>query len=461
MSVNEKIDACYVTQAQNLFKKSNADSSGIKIEQAGSLFNAINLDTAYRDSKDTYLRGVDANNDGSISVEELASVLQRADKQKATVAYDTRTRNNQVTNSVELNCDFAKNGALPFLLSEAKTKDPEKYEQIKKRLETGAFTVTGTNRSQDINLLQKQTDGSNYAGVMNETARRYEFLKDVPNSNVSKIFLDKLAQGQVPKYEITPDGKITFKEHNYKDNSVSETEETYNLRNAEKPISAKTAPAESLTYKQPKKISLDKDPLGNAASEKINKEVLTDEQLKYYDDHILEAVDDPQKFCELTEKLSADMKKAYNVNTSHITITEDVGSLAGGYNQKIDKVIIPYSTYTSMKDGLEKAGVPKEKMQQELAKALVGTIAHEYWHAKQIDLTKNPPSNASPEELANIAAFKDNSENYLSGFYNFKMSGSGKDYTEQPLEKSAYELEASVDKHIDDWYAKRNISTPK
>lgn len=465
MSTNE-IDASYLAQAQNVLKRENASPDGVKVEQAASLFSAIKLDSSqYKGSKVAYIKSADTDHNGYISEKELASVFQRADKEGRTgdCAHDKIDRNNQVTDADDLNCDFAKHGSIPYLLEEAKAKDPEKYEQIKAKLTTGAFTITG---DKYYNLFEKQTDGREYAIAVNDVVKRYEALDAASDSKASKLFLDKLAEGQVPAYEIDSQQRITFTERSYKDSGtlkdfILEKVEVYDLNHTETPVNTQTTFITTYNYAPPKTSSLEKDPFESATAKKINTEILTDERLEYYNEHILEAIDDPKKFEKFIEEVGTDMKDSMNVTAAPVVAKKDMGKTIGVYNARDNQVMISYQAAKAKKEALEQAGVPKEQMKQELARRTICLMAHEYFHAKQWNMIHHPPENLTPEEkIALDELIENDSKNHLRPDTSIEVFGSGKEYTLQPIEKGAYDLEIDVQAHIDDWYAKRNSAKP-
>ncbi len=463
MSTNE-IDASYLAQAQNVLKRENATPEGVKVEQAASLFSAIKLDASpYKGSKVAYIKSADTDGNGYISEKELASVFQRADKEGRTgdCTHDKIDRNNQVTDADDITCDFAKHGSIPYLLEEAKAKDPEKYEQIKQKLTTGSFTITG---DKYYNLFEKQTDGREYANAVNDIVKRYEALDEASDSKASKLFLDKLVEGQVAAYDIDSQNRVTFVERSYKDNGtlkdcILDKQEVYDLDHTETPISRQTTFLTTYNYEPPKTSSLEKDPFEITTAQKINTEILTDEKMEYYNEHILEAIDDPKKFAEFIQVVGKDMKTSMNVTSDSVVAKRDMGKSIGVFNARDNLVEISYKAAKAKKEALEQAGVPKEKMKQELTRRTVCLMAHEYFHAKQWDMIHHPPENLSPEErIALDELMENNSKNHLAPMASREIFGSDKEYIFQPIERGAYDLEVDVQAHMDDWYARKDNS---
>lgn len=461
MGKNNRIDACYMTQAQNLFKQLGIQGKGKKVENASSLFGALNFLDDYDSSKKAYFKEIDTDKDNFISEKEFAYVLQRADKQGRTGdnINDKNGRNNQVVDAFDLNCDFAKNGARKFLLDEAKKQNPEKYQQIKERLMKGNFTVTGRAGESEINLLQQPTDGKDLAAELNEAVKRYEgigfSIKDNKQQAIAaRKFLDRLADGQIVSYDVDSEKKtITFFEDKVNHELILRKEQSFDLVNPQNLQEPKGFLVGRATINSPEE-TLDKDFLEKTAAKAICDQVLA-EQLRDIDNNILEAIDNPQNFSALVQKLSSGIKKTLGVKTS-VSISDNVEKNGTGfYNRETDEIEISYSQFKSYKDHLEKTGTLTEKLKQQLVKHIIGTITHEYWHSKQNTLTTTTPAGATPQEIAIIKKYSENNMHYLTFQRSLKFFGSTDKYTQQPKEKSAFDMETDIYTFIDKWYANK------
>lgn len=474
MGINEKIETCYAVQAKTLLKGVGPD--GIKVEQAASLFSVINLNGQPEGAKRAYLQGIDTDGNGSISEKELTEALERADKEGRTGnnPNDRMARNNQIVDSLDIESDFAKNGSIPFLLAEAKKQNPAKYEQIKQRLMSGAFTVTDESSKQDINLLKQQTDGRDYATAVNTTAQRYEAINSIasqlaPTPQAQKAFFDDLASGQVPKFGIgrSADQKYTMSFYNdviedkaFLGKSIVRKARTFDIANSEKITNTDSSFDSRISLNTQAPATFDNDPLEKAAAKKLCTDAMSDKQLQYYDEHVLEAMENPKKFGEFMDKIGKDVRKSLNVNVPQKISDQQEGSAIAFYDRKDKDITVSYTAIKSIQEEMEKTGTPKDKMKQELLRETLGVLSHEYWHAKQADLIQNTPANASSEEKAIIKQYEENYQNGISIEKSVKLFGTREAYTKQPVEKSAYDMSMDVNTHIDHWYAKRNQTTP-
>lgn len=490
MGINNSIDACYLEQAKNLFKQLKAGKDGVSLDHADDLLSASEVILFSQEAKNRYIENINTDKNKFISVEEFARVLQRADQQGRTgnVFTDNLGRNNKVVDDSDLECDFAKNAALPFLLSEAKKYCPEKYAQIERNLRNGTFTITGgfnhdTHRDDDINLMKNSLSGYRYADAVVKANQAYELLKGyaqhiAPNANVQKLFFEKLASGEVSLYDLDSekrtlslmqDGIFSNKptSDGRKNLKVSHYEETYNLDNLQATpstnwfsrrlinlVQGAFKTRTGMNYRDPAKGTIGNDPIEKATVKKLLSEVLTDDQLKYYNDNILQAVDDPKKFAELSAKLGASIRKSMNLHGINQVISDAQTDGTLGYYVSQNKSITLYrSSLKVIKDGIEKTGATPDLVKQELMRRFISTVAHEYFHAKQDALTVNPPVHATPQEKAIIAIYKESFDNYTDSDDDIQIFGTIKENIDQPVEKSAHNLTLDVDNYIDNWFA--------
>lgn len=469
MRLDNGIPSCYFNQAQNLFNKNFGKNKttapeSVNIKQAGQLFHAIKLDSKnYKNSKLTYLKKTDTNGDGFISVAELAKVLERADKEawkNSKDPLDTMDKDDQIASAMEIQEDFNKHGAIPYLLTEAKAQTPEIYKQIKNKLEEGDFTITGEKPNEDSNLLRESINGSPYTEAINETIGRYEVLAQKAPS-LRKTFLYGLANGQVPFFNMDLNektNKITFSDRQVDEKGrIYLTMEDFDRKNATSLATMSDSirsesihdivPAVTYTTAVGRVY---KNPEAEATAKKICENILTDNNLQYVDEHILEAIDNPQKFKELTKKFEKPMQKLLGINIP-IVVSKTEEDYAGQYDY--NQINIDYKNIKELKNSLEQAGVPSNKMKEYLAKNLLGIISHEYWHAKQDSLGKIG--------LQSDVSKKYNLKNdYISAENSIRAFGDARRYNEQPIENSAFIVNAYIHKYITKWYAKRNSAAP-
>lgn len=459
MGTDNRIDACYTAQAQNLFKKLKLNQNGVKVnEEAYQLFTWLRTGA----SKYLYMNSVDTDKDGSISAKEYAVILQRADKESRSgkLTSDRMQKNDGKADGMELLSDFAQHGAIPYLLNEAKKYTPTKYAQIEQRLKNGNFIVT---REKDYNLLQEKQDGVNLATMISNALTQYEDINIMMSKfgKFKKIFFEKLAQGEVPKYEVATGGSgvnVTqdyLTEFNPPNGQVSEKTKKYSLDNMQNPTSSDPNPVSKIKYAVPDTETLDEDSLEKAAVKEICKKVLTAGQLEGYSRNITEIIKDKQKFSQFVSTLGSNVDKVLKTGASLIVTDEKFDDRAGFYERDKNRITISHPYFTRLQESLDALGVPEEKIKQSLLKETVEIVAHEYWHAAQYAFTKNPPQKATPQELVTIAKYKKNFEGTLDPTDSITLHGSADKYATQPLEKSAFDLMADIDEHINTWQDNR------
>lgn len=462
----DKIEACYLEQARNLYnriKPEQQTAKGVPLQNAASLFSTIQLDSQYFEhARQIYLKGIDTNGDGTISIDELATVLQRADKESfknSTDPISIGTRNDKIADAYEILSDITTHGVIPFMLKEAKSKTtPEQYKKIEKRIKTGAFTITSKTGEEDVNLLKRPTKDTGYVDAITNAYFRYEkLIKNLPQ--LKQVFWNKLTQGQVPSFN--PDNDtVTFKSAEVNDNNKTYTYlEMFNRKDGKSLLTMTSSiGSESLsdkiaiTYDPPLVGDVYKDPLAEAAKQKIIKEVLTDENLQYVDEHILNAIDNPQKLAQLIKKIEKLMQKALGLNTT-MYVEEKETYFSGGHDKENNRIAIAFKNIEGLKNSYEELGISKDKMKKALVANIFKTISHEYWHAGENLAIKNSQHPMAKE-------YKENYKHYLINTESIRIFGDTRQYYEQPVEKGSYIVEMGVDNYIKQWYAKRNQATP-
>lgn len=452
MGTDNKIDACYMTQAQNLFKKLKLNPKGVKIkEEAMQLFSTL----PFGASKYAYIESIDTDKDGNISVQELASVFQRADKEgySSKLAYNNALKDDRITNITELSSDFAQHSALPFLLNEAKKHSPEKYSQIEQKLKTGTFSITG---EQDYNLLHKEQDGINRTNMISEATRSYENLA-LFTPGFKKMFFEHLASGNVAQYDTGNKGKeLTVKQDrvnttHLNETEILQTETTYPIDNPQKTISvSKPRPVSKLQYTPPKNLpqSLEADPIEKLIAKEICEKVLTPEQVKKYEKDILKTTKDKKSFTQFAENLGAKINQTLKIKPSLSITNEKFKEKGGFYDNEKNEIVLSYPAVAPLQKSIESMGVPNKVVKQILLKTTIGIIAHEYGHAAQYAFIKNSPKKATPEENIAIAKYKQNFNEYLYPTDAITLYGSMDKYMTQPIENSSLNLMLDIKKHI-------------
>lgn len=469
MATDNKIEACYLEQARNLYNRIKPEQrtpKGVPLQNAASLFSVIGLDTKdFKQSGAVYLKKVDADGDGSISVEELATVLQRADKESfkdSRFPLDIKARNDQIAESQEIQEDFNKYGAIPYLLAEAKAQTPKLFPKIESRLRMGDFTVTGEKPDEDTNLYRESVNGVFHTNSVRRTTLRYDVLAQKAPT-LKKAFLSSLADKQVPFYDMEIDentNNIVFNTRQLDEKRRPYPKIEMFIREDGTSLGAMPGPKESESILSkipqltdvPSVFDVYKDPKAEETAKKVCKEVITAKNLEFIDENILEAIDNPQKLEALVKKFEKPMQKIYDVSTTMI-ITETDEDYAGAYDPENNKIKVNYKGIQEGKKGLEEAGVSKNKIKDYLTNHFFEILTHEYWHAN--------------EDVAGKLQFQDDflkkywlDNGYIRYADSIRAFGDASRYSEQPSEKSSYLVNSIVDKHIRQWYANKNQATP-
>lgn len=454
MGTDNKIDACYMTQAQNLFKKLGLNPKGVKVkEEAMQLFSGLSFGA----SKYLYIETLDTDKDGNISVLELAGMYERADKKgrSGKLVLDNAHKKDGITDKTEITSDFVQYGAIPYLLSEAKKYSPEKYAQIEQRLKMGTFSITG---EKDYNMLEQKQEGKNLASLVSVATGNYESLT-LFAPNFKKMFFENLAQGKVPEYKVMPEVKgVAVVQDELKKvatagSQINEKEKTYSIDNPQKVIINESQhPVSKLEYPtNPSLQTLDADPLEKTAAWEICKKVLTPQQLEDYYKDILTTVNDKEKFARYAQDLGAKINQTLNINPSLVVTDKKLEDKAGFYDPEKNEVTLSSASLKDLQASLESAGVAQDKIKQELLRWSVEMISHEYLHAAQYAFTKKPPQNATKEEMAVIDKYAKNFKEYLDSSDSIALYGSSDEYAKQPIEKSTNDLMVDIDQHIKNW----------
>lgn len=450
MATDNKIEACYLEQARNLYNRIKPEQrtpKGVPLQNAASLFSIIELDSKYfKQSGAIYLKKVDADGNGAISVEELATVLQRADKESfkdSRYPLDIQAKNDQIADKWEIQEDFNKYGGVPYLLTEAKAQTPKLLPKIENRLKMGDFTVTGEKSEDDSNLFKENVNGVFYTKAIRRATLRYDILAQQAPA-MKKAFLSSLADKQVPFYDMEIDentNNIVFNTRQLDDKATPFPKVEMFIREDGTSLGAMPGPKESESIRdiipgitsRPVIGRVYKDPEAEAAAKKVCEDVITETNLQYVNKSILEALDNPQKFEALVKKFEKPMQKAYGVNTSMV-LTKENEDFAGQYHNH--QIQINHKGILEYKKELEKTGVSKDKIREFFTHKFFIILTHEYWHAKSDDLGRR--------ELQG-----DNAENdYISYEDSIRVFGDASRFSEQPSEKSSFLVNSIVDKHI-------------
>lgn len=451
MGTDNKIDACYMTQAQNLFKKLKLDPKGVSVKlEAMQLFSSLH----FCESKYSYIESVDTNKDSLISVQELASVFQRADKEgrSGKLAYDNTQKNDGITDKTELLSDFVQHGAIPYLLSETKKHAPEAFPKIKERLTKGVFSITG---EQDYNLRHNEQYGINLTTMVSEATNKYESLIFLA-PNFKKMFFDNLASGIIAQYDVEANGKeLKVKQDQVNvtrlgETEILQTETAYAIDNPQKPITtSKPYPVPKLKYAIPKTLleRFKSDSFENFVATTIREKVLTPQQVKKYEKEFSKALKDKESFTQFTQNLGAKINQALGINPSLFITNEDFKDKAGHYDSAKKEVVISYPKIPSLQKSLESVGVPDEKIKRELFDYTIGLMVHEYGHAAQYAFIENPPQSPTPEEKTIIADYRQNSKEFLFPKDSETLYGSIDKYMTQPLENNSFGLMIDTKNH--------------
>lgn len=465
MGTDNRIEPCYLEQAQNFYRLRGLNPNGETYKK----FSAALFAGQYTNEASVYWQAIDTDKSKSITPEKLARAFQRAD-QKSFVdskdPYDLGYTNDKICDKDEMTADIVKYGMIPYLLQEAKKNtSPEKYQQIAERLKTGAFTITGEKRKDDINLLKSETTGRSYPNNILWVDYRYEELaKKTPG--LRQLFWDKLASGQVPFFKKLPSEEVIVSEDKVKGyGDIYSTSETVDKNGALKMSTEDSTGHDTVSAHMPFNYSpVDRgrpyeDSLAEKEVKKFNTQVLTNENLEYFDSHILEALDSPEKLAKFIKIAEKPSQTAFELRTK-MFVDKDRTDVAGEYQPIDDKILIAYKYLTEHKTMLQRGGVPEDKTKEALLCELFDTIIHEYYHPKQYDYIDNPPKNLSPTEEKMIRKYEDSHKYDIDCDGNIMIHGDMRQCHAQPSEQSPNLVGLRVRSHIKQWYAKRNQVKP-
>lgn len=460
MGTENRIDACYMAQAQNLFKQLGLDPKGVKAKkEAMPLFNSI----PFGASKDNYIKSIDTNKDGFISSKEYAAMLKRANDEShsANSPQDKFDKNDGITDERELLSDFVQHGAIPYLLSEAKKNSPQNYKKVEENLRNGTFTLSGDSEYNIKNIFKTKVNGSDHVSAIIYTLVPYQALTEL-FPKYKGHFFDKLAQGVVQKQQMTSGEQVTFTQNLpdkdfFSTGQILEQKEVFAENNPQKPISiSRPSPILKFGYTLPKEPDhIDSDPLETVMAQKICQKVLTAQNLETYEKTILQSVRNPKKFTRFTQTLGEEIQKALETNVSQEISDKHFINKGAFYSDKTKTITFSQSGFEDFYRSLQSVGVPKNKIKQKLLLEIIKQIAHEYGHAAQYDFIKNPPKNATPEQLALIEKYEKNNKEYLDTTDSIILYGSIERYASQPMEASPHKLEIDIEEHFNKWNKSR------
>lgn len=460
MGTDNKIDACYMTQAQNMFKKLGLNPKGVKNNlEAMQLFSSLYFDSQ---SKELYISDIDTDKNGSVSLKEYAAMLQRArvETQRENPSLDKK---DEKVGESELLSDFMLHGAIPYLLSEAKKYSPQNYAKIEEKLRNGTFTISGSTTK---NLLKTKVKGFDHTMAIDYTLIPYQTLS-VFYPKFKKHFFDKLAQGEVTQYQMTRDDKqiVVIQDkpstNIFATGEVLEQKEIYAIDNPQNPISiSQPSAVPKMNYVAPKELEqVNSDPFEKRIAQEICQKVLTPQFIDEHSKNVQKIIKNKRDFAQFTQTLGEEIQKVLQTNVSQEVSDKNFVDKVAFYDDETKKITVSYPKFENFYDLFQRKETPKDKIKQKLFAAITETIAHEYMHAAQFACIKNPPKNATPEELAMRAKYKKNSEGYLNAADSVTLYGSFVKYFSQPLEIGPKILEADIEEHIDDYF--NNNKKPK
>lgn len=402
MGLNNRIEPCYVRQVLNSPNAPEPKSKGLSVNNEALKFFDTLPDGS---SKLFYVKSLDTNGDDFLDENELANGYKRSDKnsnQERDEWGGISLRDDGKTTNDELLNDFALHGAIPYLLSETKKFNPEKYTQIEQRLRTGTFTTT---EEFDDNFFREKQSGGRLVSSVIKAVQEYENLEKV-SPDKKGLFFDKLAKGEALDF-------------------------------------LRLASVEREAYSLEHKIA-----------QKLCKNVFTKEKLEDYRANILDIVKDRQTFSQFATAMGEKVQKEVNlvlkteVKASIIVTDEKFEDKIAHCDYEKKEITISRPSFTSLQESMKKKGDSDDKVKWEFVRQITEVIPHEYLHAGQYAVAKNPPKNASPEQLAVIKKWENNFANYLDISESKKRYGSTKKYAQQPIEDSAYHLMWDIDKYL-------------
>lgn len=412
MGTDNTINQRYVAQARNVFEKLglNSKGKGVKVnEEAMQLFGTLHFGA----SKYEYVKSTDTNNDGHVSVNELAEVLGRAAKENSFgfVASDKKKKDDDAAVQTALLSDFLQHGATSYLLGEAKKVNPAKYAQVEQRLKDGTFTISG---EYSDNLFREKQDGTRLATAISKTIQEYETLETI-SPKLKGAFFDKLANG------------------------------------------------EALAFLMPSSKTRDTDSFEKKLAQGLCQNVFTKEKLDGYEKEILANLNDRQKFSQFITRMGAEVQKQTNlqleteVKTPIFVIDEKFEDRIAGFDWTKNEIQISYPVLISVRDEMKSKGASAEEIGQELIRQIIEVVPHEYLHAGQYAKAKKPFKTATPEQLAVAESWGKNFDNYLYVSDSIKQYGSISAYAKQPIERSANNLMTDIDRYYQKYRADKKV----
>lgn len=402
MGTDNRVRPCYIRQVQNSPNAPESKSKGLRVnDQALRFFDTL----PEGPSKSFYVKSLDADGDGFLSVNELAAAYQRADingNQERDEWGGISLRDDGKTTHDELMNAFALDGAIPYLLSKAKEANPEKYAQIEQRLKTGTFTTT---EEFDDNFFREKQRGGQLVSSVIRAVKEYENLEKV-SPDKKGLFFDRLAKGEALDF-LRP---------------ASKEREAYSFE--------------------------------NNAAQRLCKNVFTREKREGYRAMILNVIKDRQTFSQFATAMGEEVQREISlelkteVKTPIIITDEKFEDKIAYYDWRKNEIALSRPILTSLRDSMKSKGDSDDKIKRELVRQIIEVIPHEYLHAGQYAAVKNPPKDATPEQLAVIKKWANNFANYLDISESKKRYGSTKEYAQQPIEDSAFHLMWDIDKYL-------------
>lgn len=402
MELDNKVETCYMRQVKRNIFSPKPNSKGLRVNDEALVFFQ-DLPSGCPSSKLFYIKSLDTDGDGFLSLKEIAAAYQRADKngneERDDLGYISSIRDDCMSSKVESLNDFALHGAGPYLLSEAKKVNPAIYAQIEEKLKTGTFTIT---EELDDNPFRKKQRGDKLASSIIRATEEYEHLEKV-SPDKKEVFFERLARGKALNFLRT-------------------------------------------TAEEPKEYSFEDEAIRN-----LCQKVFTSEKIKDYKSKILDIINDKQRLAKFLATVGEEIQNELKVKTT-IVVSEKAleDNAAANFESKNKRINFSYPELIRVLN-LNK-GRSEDTIKNEMVKYIIFSIlTHEYWHSEQFAMIENPPKNATPKQLATIQAWRQNSNNFITISKSMKSCGSLKDYATQPIEDSANHFNEEAERYFEQW----------
>jgi len=158
--------------------------------------------------------------------------------------------------------------------------------------------------------------------------------------------------------------------------------------------------------------------------------------------------------------MGGEIEKELEVKTPIFVTDEKFEDKVACFDWKKNEIKISQPALTSIRDSMRSKGASADEIRQELTRQIIEIVPHEFLHAGQYAKVKNPPRNATSEQLAVIESWRKNFDNYLDISESKKKYGSTNAYAEQPIEKSANNLMTDIERHFQKWRTNRKNVKP-